>query len=178
MSKYKSYIDPNHCYFVTTSLINRGFKFLQQDCYAAVILDSLNFLRQNQKLYVFAFVVMPNHLHILIKPRSPHNVSQIMHSFKRFTSGEIKKTLKGENYNVWRQFQNFGGALWQEGFLDENIYSEKLFLEKVEYIHNNPVAKNWRLVDNRADYRYSSACYYDRSEKPIIEIDDFCRVLM
>jgi len=44
--------------------------------------------------------------------------------------------------------------------------------EKLEYIHNNPVAKELRLVDDRADYQFSSACYYDRGIKPILAIDD------
>jgi hypothetical protein len=42
----------------------------------------------------------------------------------------------------------------------------------MEYIHNNPVDKDWKLVDDRANYRYSSACFYDRNITPIIEVDD------
>jgi len=143
-----------------------------------IVLDSLQFLRKRQKNFLFAFVIMPNHLHLLNKPKTPYNISQIMHSLKRFTSQEIKKILKERNFDIWRQFQDFGGAIWQEGFLDENIYSEKLFLEKIKYIHNNPITKGWQLADDRADYKYSSACYYDKKERPIIEIDDFYKVLM
>ncbi|MEW6718350.1 MAG: hypothetical protein AB1345_12735 [Chloroflexota bacterium] len=42
----------------------------------------------------------------------------------------------------------------------------------MEYIHSNPVSKRWILVDDRADYLYSSACFYDRDETPVIPIDD------
>ena len=44
-------------------------------------------------------------------------------------------------------------------------------LEKMEYIHNNPVNKAWNLADDRADYKWSSACYYDYEKSPCIEID-------
>lgn len=178
MSKYKSVINPDDCYFVTTSLVNRNFHFLNQKPYVQVILDSLEFLRKQQKMYLFAFVIMPNHLHLLNKPRIPYNISQVMHSFKRFTSQALKKILKEKDYSIWKQLEDFGGSVWQEGFLDENIFSEKLFLEKIEYIHNNPLAKGWQLVEERTDYKYSSACFYDKSEKLIIGIDNLYQVLM
>ena len=54
----------------------------------------------------------------------------------------------------------------------KNIYTEKFLLQKMEYIHQNPVAKEWNLVQERADYKYSSACFYDEDKQPIIEIDD------
>ena len=47
----------------------------------------------------------------------------------------------------------------------------------MEYIHQNPIAKNWNLVSDRADYPYSSACFYDRDEIPIIEVDDVRDIL-
>lgn len=42
----------------------------------------------------------------------------------------------------------------------------------MEYIHQNPIAKDWKLITDRADYPYSSAGYYDYGRKPIIEITD------
>lgn len=44
--------------------------------------------------------------------------------------------------------------------------------QKIEYIHNNPVNKGWKLVKNRTNYKYSSVCFYDKRQKPIIEIND------
>jgi len=42
----------------------------------------------------------------------------------------------------------------------------------LDYIHNNPIAKKWRLIDDRADYEYSSARFYDRGLGPSVEVDD------
>ena len=58
--------------------------------------------------------------------------------------------------------------VWQP-IQPKNIYSEAFLLEMLEYTHNNPVAKHWPLVEDRADYPYSSACFYDRGEVPIVE---------
>ncbi|MCQ3938127.1 MAG: hypothetical protein DPW18_13920 [Chloroflexi bacterium] len=47
------------------------------------------------------------------------------------------------------------------------------FLEqKMEYIHQNPIAKDWKLVDDRAVYPFSSACYYDLGRTSIVEVTD------
>jgi hypothetical protein len=62
-------------------------------------------------------------------------------------------------------------SIWQD-IQAKNVFSIKFLNQKMEYIHNNPVDKDWKLVDDRADYRYSSACFYDRNITPIIEIDD------
>ena len=42
----------------------------------------------------------------------------------------------------------------------------------MEYIHNNPVSKDWKLVADRAEYKYSSACFYDKGVMPITPIAD------
>jgi len=47
----------------------------------------------------------------------------------------------------------------------------------MEYIHQNPVAKQWQLTAERADYPYSSACFYDRDKTPMIEVDDVRNIL-
>lgn len=59
----------------------------------------------------------------------------------------------------------------------KNIYSEKFLAQKMEYIHQNPVAKDWELVQDRAEYRYSSACFYDKNQQPIIDVDDIRELL-
>jgi len=59
----------------------------------------------------------------------------------------------------------------------KNIYTEKFLAQKMEYIHQNPVAKEWNLVQDRASYIYSSACFYDDDRQPIVEIDDVRELL-
>jgi len=62
-------------------------------------------------------------------------------------------------------------SIWQD-IQAKNIYSMDFLQQKIEYIHQNPVAKDWKLVEDRADYIYSSAGYYDYGRKSVIEITD------
>jgi len=67
--------------------------------------------------------------------------------------------------------------VWETGFWDKNIFSEGFLREKMEYIHNNPINKNWHLVEERAEYPFSSAQFYDKGEETIIAIDDVRELL-
>jgi hypothetical protein len=62
-------------------------------------------------------------------------------------------------------------SVWQD-IQAKNIFTNEFLIQKMEYIHSNPIRKKWALVTDRADYRYSSACFYDRAEQPLIAIDD------
>ena len=61
--------------------------------------------------------------------------------------------------------------MWQP-LQAKNIYGRDFLIEKMEYINNNPIARYWALVRDRADYLYSSARFYDRGEAPLVDIDD------
>ncbi len=54
----------------------------------------------------------------------------------------------------------------------KNIFSREFLIQKLQYIHNNPIAKKWHLVSRRTEYPYSSACYYDEDKAPIVKVDD------
>lgn len=177
MTRFQSFFDPEHSYFVTTSLLNKEYRFLNKPVYANLILQNLTFLRQEKRIYLFSFAIMPNHLHLIVKVLPPYNISQIMHSLKSFSSTHLKKLLCQNDFKIWQEIQKFGGKIWQEGFFDENIYSQKFLNEKIDYIHNNPINKGWRLAKIRSEYKYSTACYYDLGETPIIEIDNLELIL-
>ncbi|MFH0991132.1 MAG: hypothetical protein V1799_14075 [bacterium] len=66
--------------------------------------------------------------------------------------------------------------IWEDS-LARIIETEHVLLETIEYIHNNPVNKHWRLVDERSEYAYSSACFYDLGKNPIIDIDNYEELL-
>ncbi len=123
---------------------------------------------------------MPNHVHVLIKPRQLFSIQEIIQGFGSFTAHEFLKRLRVQNeyelleyfhqqalLNKWKEQHQF----WQQ-IQAKNVYSPEVIGQKLEYIHNNPVAKKWNLVDERWQYKYSSACYYDKGLAPIILIDD------
>ena len=54
---------------------------------------------------------------------------------------------------------------WQRDSLAIRLYSKDVAMQKLKYIHNNPLAEHWNLVSDPTDYRYSSARYYEINEK-------------
>ena len=175
---FKPFDQKGDLYFVTAK-IEGGKHLFSLSQYAWIILNSLKWLREQIRIKLYAFVVMPNHVHFILQPQGKWTASQICYAFEKFTAHEILKLLKEEGrkdliIHFEKCAENFSDRkhkIWQD-IQAKNIFSEKFFLEKVEYLHNNPIRKGWNLVENRADYKYSSACFYDKGEKSIIEIDD------
>lgn len=169
---------PDHLYFITGSLVGWRPLFARPE-FAALVLDSLAWHREHQRWMLIAYVIMPTHLHLIIKPSAEQTITTNLQSFGSFTAHAILKLLRASQLHTELQyFATHRQAdvtekhqVWQT-LQAKNIYSMVFLREKLEYIHNNPIAKRWALVDNRADYRYSSACFYDRAEPPVVDVDD------
>jgi putative transposase len=134
-------------------------------------------MQQQKRILIFAYVLMPSHLHAIIKPEDG-TIGEIIQQFGSFTSHEILKKLRVQHkddllelFHLKRRDQRHEHSIWQD-IQAKNIYSMSFLRQKMEYIHQNPIAKDHKLVDDRADYLYSSAGYYDYGRKPIIEVTD------
>ena len=95
---------------------------------------------------LFAWVVMPNHVHVLVELFEDHTLDQILHSWKSYTATEANNILGRR------------GQFWYREYYDRYIRNEAHFARAVEYIHNNPVAAG--LVSRAEDWRFSSARKY------------------
>lgn len=179
---YRPFHCPAHIYFVTGTII-QWLSIFEQDGYSEIILDSLHWHRQYKKMKLFAFVIMPNHLHWISLPLTPYTINDTIQSFASFTAHEILNMARinfheellaafsraakpGKDHRIWMNFQA------------KNIFSERFLLQKLEYIHNNPVEKDWCLHNNRSDYKLSTACFYDEGKDPVIQIDDLYEYLV
>jgi len=169
---FPSFHDPTHLYFITASIIDWKHLFITPE-YTNIPLNSLAWLQQQKRILLFAFVLMPSHLHAIIKPEVA-SIDEILQQFGSFTAQEVLNKLRAENqkgllklFQQKKRDQRHEHSIWRD-IQAKNIYSTDFLRQKMEYIHQNPVAKDWKLVEDRADYLYSSAGYYGR--KPIIEI--------
>lgn len=90
-----------------------------------------------------AWVIMPNHVHVLMKAEPGNSLSGIVHSWKSYTSNKANKIL-GRN-----------GGFWHEDYFDRYIRNAKHFQDAIDYIENNPVKAGLRA--KRADWEFSSA---------------------
>ncbi len=163
-------------YFITNVIFCR-FPVFTQPSFIISIIDSLNFYRYKQSYKVLGYVVMPDHLHVIIWPFGEASVSDIMRDFKRFTSGRIARQAQVEDKKEWLDAFRAAGKkteraeykVWQDDYWDTNIFSDEMLRQKLDYMHNNPVRA--RLIDNPSEYPYSSYRNYELDDNTLIEID-------
>jgi putative transposase len=166
----------DHLYFITASIF--GWKQLFTGAiYAEIVLNSLSWLRKEQRMFLFAFVLMPSHLHAIVQPVG-RPIGELLQNFASFTAHAILQQLRRDDrqellafFHEKRRDKRAEHSIWQD-VQAKNIFTERFLVQKMEYIHQNPVAKEWKLVKDRAEYKYSSASFYDEERQPIIEIDD------
>ena len=92
-----------------------------------------------------AWVVMPNHVHVLITPFEGFTLSTILHSWKSYTAKEANRLL------------HRNGQFWQEEYFDRYIRTEEHYRRAVEYIESNPVMAG--LCKKKEDWPFGSAAY-------------------
>jgi REP element-mobilizing transposase RayT len=90
---FKPQHHPEHLYFITATILGWKPLFLQQP-YAAIVLDSLTWHCTQARWLLFAYVLMPHHLHALLKPCAPYTISQVLQSFGSFTAHAILQQLQ------------------------------------------------------------------------------------
>jgi REP element-mobilizing transposase RayT len=92
---------------------------------------------------LFAWVVMPNHVHVVVEPLAGHSLSRIVHSWKSFTAKQANRHL------------GLTGAFWQVDYFDRAVRDERHLAAAIEYIHDNPVKAG--LARRPEDWPHSSA---------------------
>jgi len=158
-------------YFVTDTVVD-WVDIFSRPRYKHIIIESLQYCQEHKGLIIYAWVLMTNHLHMIVSSSLQENkVSDILRDFKKFTSKEILKTLQTdltESCREWmlnrfeyaglndKKIKNF--RFWQEGNHPQEIYLENYFNQKLNYIHENPIRAEY--VNKAEEYRYSSAIDY------------------
>ncbi|HSB09750.1 MAG TPA: transposase [Blastocatellia bacterium] len=126
-----------------------GSCLTKEDRIAAIIQGSLLY-SDGDRYRLHAWVVMPNHVHVLFTPTSGLEMGKIVHTWKSYTAHECNKAL-GRRGDFWRK----------EPF-DRYIRDEQHFANAVAYIENNPVKAG--LCRSPQDWKWSSAGYWAKAE--------------
>jgi putative transposase len=164
----KSFMELGQIYFWTAT-INKWQKLLQQDVYKEIIIDSLRYLTEKEKIDVFGFVIMPNHIHLIWRINENNGKETSQASFLKYTAHEFKKLLsqyKQENLGLSDfeiEANNKSYEFWQRDSLAIHLYTQKVAYQKLDYIHANPVNERWCLAKQPSDYFYSTASYYEET---------------
>lgn len=164
----KSYIHIGEIYFWTAT-INSWMKLLMNDRYKDIIISSFGYLSNAGKIDVFAFVIMPNHIHVIWRINAINGKEAAQGSFLKYTAHEFRKLLMGEDPAMFSLYaveaSNKLHEFWQRDPLAIHLYSREVAYQKLDYLHRNPTAKHWQLVDDYVNYTYSSVRFYELNIK-------------
>jgi len=150
--------------FVTTTVRN-WIPVFSDDNAAICIIGQL---RESIEFYhcsLVGYVLMPSHLHLLLRLPDLRQLSVFMESFKSLSSRKIKQL----HLDTYRNLTTGAYHLWKPRFDDIVIKSEKQFRIKLDYIHNNPVKSGF--VISPTDWRFSSAGDWLDMQPGLIPID-------
>ena len=132
-----------------------------------IIMQSLQFLTDQKKIEVYAFVLMDNHFHLIWRIKQGYKRADIQRDFLHYTAKEILRNLKAKNAVLLEKIEvnlkDRKYQVWQRNSLSIELRSESVYNQKLDYIHNNPVKAG--LCSLAEDYKYSSAKYYILNEK-------------
>ena len=182
MSRVLKITKPDGIYFITCT-VTGWVDIFSRIHYRKIIIDSLNFCRKEKGLRIHAYVIMSNHIHLVVsRTGTESTLSDIIRDFKKFTSRQIINAIKllPESRKEWMLtiFSNAGRGnannkyyqFWQQDNHPIELKSTKFLEQKIYYIHQNPVRAG--VVLSAEDYLFSSANdYRGKSSESILEID-------
>jgi len=162
-------------HFLTATIIEWIPALIDRDA-RDVVINALDFCRKEKGMRLYAYVIMENHLHLVVE--APE-LTGVIQSFKRHTAREIIRRASATNktwllsqlafhkktYKRESQYQ-----VWQEGSHPQHIQGDAMLRQKIDYVHNNPVRRGW--VDTPEHWRYSSARNYALNDHSVLEIDE------
>ena len=151
--------------FFWTATISKWQKLLQYDLYKNMVISSLEYLSSTGKVDVFAFMIMPNHVHLIWRINE-HNGNETSYgSFLKYTAHEFKKMLKQDTVNKLSNYAvdaaNKQYEFWQRDPLAVHLYGQEIAYQKLDYIHANPLSERWQLANDPCEYKYSTAKLYE-----------------
>jgi len=150
-------------YFFTAVIFNKEKVFFDKHC-CEIIVSSFRYMVENNRLFIYAFVVMPDHIHLIWQTADEWEYKSNQRDFMKFTAQKIKfhlgdtGSLKLVKLRVGKSDREY--QIWQRNPLSIELYNDQIIEQKITYIHNNPVQKGWMLSDSPEEYYYSSASFY------------------
>jgi len=130
-------------------------------------------LKKSHAADIVAYVIMPNHLHVIIHFNNKgFNLNSIISNGKRFMAYKLLNRLDSmDEEALLRRLENMVTArerkkgqlhkVFKDSFDAKAIFTHRFMMQKIDYIHNNPVAGKWMLAKNYLEYEHSSASFYN-----------------
>ncbi len=180
MSRQRHYYGLNQLHYLTASTYHRA-RLFDSDRFREHFVRTLDQLRSGLDFKILGYVLMPEHFHLLIWPSERANPSQIVQRLKERTAIFILKNLRQNRQLPWCRktldrltlpptvHRHGPYRVWQRRFYDLNVWSEKKRLEKLNYMHGNPVKRG--LVTSPDQWLWSSFRFYYLEDTSLIAMD-------
>jgi len=179
-SKYK-FDDQGGVYFVTSTVVD-WIDVFTRNIYRDILLDSFRFCQQNQGLQLHAWVLMPNHFHLICSFINNVNPGMVLKNIKSFTAMKIIDAIINnphESRKNWmldlfekngqRMKSNFRFQFWQHENHPILLANKEMYNQRIDYLHENPARAGF--VKHPIDWKHSSAIdYYIDNGKGLLEL--------
>jgi putative transposase len=161
-SRYRIF-ETEYPYFLTCTVVGWLPVFTRPET-VQILFDSWRYLQEHDRLRIYGYVVLENHLHLIA---SSDELSKELGNFKSYTARRIIDYLEERNATMLLNQLRWHKAIhkadrayqfWQEGSHPQQVRTEDIMRQKLEYIHRNPVVRGY--VDEPTNWRYSSARNY------------------
>lgn len=157
MPPQRIYDDELYAHFVTFSCY-RSRRLLDVDLARRVVLGVLNSQLSKQGARLVCFVLMPDHVHVIVWFQQPGQLSTFMKQWKQRSSRSIRKHVL-PTIPKYETLMEDKVAFWQRRYYAFHIHTRQEIQEKLNYMHLNPVPAG--LVERTVDWQWSSARYYE-----------------
>ena len=151
-------------YFTATIL--EWQHLLKPDKYKDIIIQSLKFFVKEKRIELNAFAIMSNHIHLIWQIQAGHKTENVQRDFLKYTSQTIIRDLELNHVEVLKVFEvnlkDRKYQVWQRNPLSIDLWTKEVYIQKMEYIHNNPVTAG--ICSYPEQYKYSSAKFYETGE--------------
>jgi putative transposase len=150
----KRYQQTGDIHFITFSCYRRAPLLAEPQARDTFVI-ALEKVRRWYGFYVTGFVVMPEHVHLLLSEPERSNLAVVLQMLKQIVSHKLN-----EHATI---------PFWQPRYYDFNVRREQKLMEKLDYMHHNPVQRG--LVTRPEDWTWSSARHYATGEEAAVEIE-------
>jgi putative transposase len=168
----KRYYGKGHLHFITFSCYRR-LPLLKTVRARDIFVKEQGKIRDEMGFHLIGYVVMPEHVHLLISEPKEGTPSTVLQKLKLRVSRKLRRRRRsGSAVQLRLPFDEAGEplrAFWQARYYDFNVYTKGKLLEKLNYMHANPVIRG--LVEHPKDWRWSSWGFYWGGENGLISID-------
>ncbi|HUT91003.1 MAG TPA: transposase [Thermoguttaceae bacterium] len=160
MTERRIYDDELHAQFVTFSCYRRR-RLLDHPRARQIVISVLADELNDHTGTCCGFVVMPDHVHAIVWFDEVQQLSPFMRVWKSRSSRQLKQFVRGQLRQYTKKFDP-REPFWQPKYYSFNLFTEKKALEKLDYMHLNPVRAG--LVQRACDWQWSSARYHEHGE--------------